>query len=192
MSDNLDFTRLVSLNNPAAASQYQPANTILSQNQPQLLDPFFDDEDDVPDSAFGRPLPAIHPEQSHPSTVQGVYPDGSGTVKSGALEELPQEWVFDDDAFQATSEQPFPGSSSFPGPFRMAENITSPRRKKWKWPWQKDRIVLGDRIVALNNEVANDDFCSNFVSTSKYNAMTFLPKFLTGTVPMSALLCCNV
>lgn len=38
----------------------------------------------------------------------------------------------------------------------------------------------GDRIVQLNDPLANDksDFLDNYVSTSKYNVLTFVPKFL--------------
>ncbi|EST09357.2 P-type ATPase, A domain protein [Kalmanozyma brasiliensis GHG001] len=38
----------------------------------------------------------------------------------------------------------------------------------------------GDRIIQLNDPLANDksDFLDNYVSTSKYNILTFVPKFL--------------
>lgn len=38
----------------------------------------------------------------------------------------------------------------------------------------------GDRIVQLNDPLSNDksDFLDNYVSTSKYNVLTFVPKFL--------------
>jgi phospholipid-transporting ATPase len=188
MSDNLDFTRLVSLNNPAAARQYQPAGSdyppSASQQQPQLLDPFFDDDDEVPDSAFGRPpVPSRSVTNTLPSPPNTLHPAGSGQSKSNLPgEEIPEEWVFEDDPAQSTSDRPFPGSASFPGPFHVTDSTTVPRRRKWKWkwPWQRDKIILGDRVVALNNDAANDDFCSNFVSTSKYNVIDFFPKFLTG------------
>ncbi|EKM53518.1 uncharacterized protein PHACADRAFT_259936 [Phanerochaete carnosa HHB-10118-sp] len=90
-----------------------------------------------------------------------------------------QDW--DDEVQQPPPHtRPFPGSTQ-----SSASGPTQPRGKaprkpfKWKWPWKKDEKVLeGERIVALNNSVANSDYCSNFVSTSKYNAVTFLPKFL--------------
>ena len=37
------------------------------------------------------------------------------------------------------------------------------------------------------NSPANADFCSNFVSTSKYNMLTFVPKFLFGLFESSLL-----
>ncbi|KAG2078537.1 hypothetical protein BDR04DRAFT_1183266, partial [Suillus decipiens] len=51
--------------------------------------------------------------------------------------------------------------------------------RKWKWPWQRGNELTGERIITLNNPLMNDDYCSNFVSTSKYNMISFLPKFLT-------------
>jgi phospholipid-transporting ATPase len=39
----------------------------------------------------------------------------------------------------------------------------------------------GDRIIRINDPVTNDregDFADNYISTSKYNALTFIPKFL--------------
>lgn len=52
------------------------------------------------------------------------------------------------------------------------------KSRKWKWPWQEEKVLSGERIIALNNNAANAEYCSNVVSTSKYNMVTFLPKFL--------------
>lgn len=40
----------------------------------------------------------------------------------------------------------------------------------------------GERIARLNDPVGNEkeDYCDNWISTSKYNVVTFLPKFLVG------------
>ncbi|OAX41767.1 phospholipid-translocating P-type ATPase [Rhizopogon vinicolor AM-OR11-026] len=83
----------------------------------------------------------------------------------------PQGWAFDDDALSPT----FSASPSFPG-----EPLTRPfkQRRRWKWPWQTEKELTGERIITLNNPSMNDDYCSNFVSTSKYNLVTSLPKFL--------------
>ncbi|KAJ6602154.1 calcium transporting ATPase [Mycena sp. CBHHK59/15] len=188
MSD--DFLRLVTQANPAAR-QYQPANgyppssasTPYAAHSPQHMDPFFDDDDDnVPDSAFGRPN--IGPMDSQasglPLTRHAVPPAGSGPSKVSG-EGIPQGWNFDDDDFRPANEPTFAGSSSFTGlPNSKSEKVTAPSRKrKWKWPWQKDKVLTGDRIIALNNAPANIEYASNFVSTSKYNLATFVPKFLT-------------
>ncbi|KAF7362154.1 Phospholipid-transporting ATPase [Mycena venus] len=186
MSD--DFLRLVSQANPAAR-QYQPANGYppasvstpsYADHSPQLMDPFFDDDEDVPDSAFGRPPPGPMDSQASglPLTRNAVPPAGSGPSRSG--EGVPQGWNFDDDDFRPAGQPAFAGSGSFNGtaPNSKTKPVPSPKRK-WKWPWQKEKAQIGDRVIALNNASANVDYCSNFVSTSKYNVASFLIKFLT-------------
>src|SRR4051812_22485589 len=113
MSD--DFLRLVSQANPATR-QYQPANNgyppaaaagPYSDQSPQIMDPFFDDEDDnVPDSAFGRPAPMRSQESGLPLSRNAAAPAGTGP--SGSTNGLPQGWNFDDDDFQPANGQTFP------------------------------------------------------------------------------------
>ncbi|KAF8448709.1 hypothetical protein L210DRAFT_3387838 [Boletus edulis BED1] len=81
---------------------------------------------------------------------------------------------------QGWSEGTFRGGTSFPGvqPTSMTPTPPPRRRKKWRWPWDKQLELTGERIIALNNPIMNDDFGDNFASTSKYNPVTFLPKFL--------------
>jgi len=55
------------------------------------------------------------------------------------------------------------------------------KKWKWKWPWEKEAGPIGERVITLNNSEMNDQFCSNFVSTSKYNVVTFVPKFFKGS-----------
>ncbi|KZO96121.1 phospholipid-translocating P-type ATPase [Calocera viscosa TUFC12733] len=52
--------------------------------------------------------------------------------------------------------------------------------KGWRWPWQKKVVLEGERIIRVNDPQTNElsAFEDNYVSTSKYNALTFLPKFL--------------
>lgn len=183
-----DFLRLVSQANPATR-QYQPANNgyppsastagpYTDRSPQQLMDPFFDDEDEnIPDSAFGRPAPMQSQESDLPLARSAAPPAGVGP--SSSSNGLPQGWNFDDDDFQPANGQRFPGPSD---PKRQKPAPKSSRFKvsKWKWPWKKEKVLTGERVVALNNSVANAEFCSNFVSTSKYNLMTFLPKFLFG------------
>lgn len=176
MSD--DFRRLVSHANPAAR-QYQPANSVNayppssgSSHTPQTLDPFFDDDDDgMPDSAFGRPGPMQSQESGLPLARSAAKPAGSGIPGLG--DGVPQGWNFDDDDLQpAGGSSPHIGTQKSP-----AKALLS---RKWRWPWNRESVITGERVIALNNSAANTDFCSNFVSTSKYNALTFIPKFLTG------------
>ncbi|TFK44439.1 calcium transporting ATPase [Crucibulum laeve] len=185
MSD--DFLRLVSQANPATR-QYQPANNgyppsasgqYNSNQSPQLMDPFFDDEDDnMPDSAFGRPAAMQSQESGLPLARSAAPPAGFGQSKSSLGDGIPQGWNFDDDDVRPTNQPPFAGSASFPGSKQHTMKASTSRKRKWKWPWAKEKELKGERIIALNNSVANDEYGSNFVSTSKYNLATFVPKFL--------------
>ncbi|KDR75257.1 hypothetical protein GALMADRAFT_249254 [Galerina marginata CBS 339.88] len=176
-----DFLRLVSQANPATR-QYQPAHNgyppsaagPYSDHSPQLMDPFFDDEDEnVPDSAFGRPPPMRSQESGLPLARSAAPPAGVDP-SSG----LPQGWNFDDDDFQPVNGQTFPGPSKSTIPTATSSKISRFKSRKWKWPWEKEKVLTGERVVALNNSVANAEYCSNFVSTSKYNMLSFFPKFL--------------
>ncbi|KAF8160853.1 calcium transporting ATPase [Crassisporium funariophilum] len=183
MSD--DFLRLVSQANPATR-QYQPANNgyppsatagPYSDRSPQLMDPFFDDEDEnVPDSAFGRPAPMHSQESGLPLRRAAAPPAGTGP--SDSSNGIPQGWNFDDDDFQPANSQSFPGSSPYQTAQQPSSKTSKPKSRKFKWPWQKEKVLTGERVIALNNSIANAEFCSNFVSTSKYNLASFLPKFL--------------
>lgn len=178
-----DFLRLVSKANPATR-QYQPthngyppaanaAGPYSDRSPQQFMDPFFDDEDDnVPDSAFGRPAPMRSQESGLPLARSAAPPAGVGP--SASANTLPQNWNFDDDDGAA-----FPGPS---GPISLTPPSKKSRFKmpKWQWPWEKEKELTGERVIALNNSDANADFRSNSVSTSKYNLATFLPKFLYG------------
>ncbi|KAJ7287299.1 aminophospholipid-transporting P-type ATPase [Mycena rebaudengoi] len=97
-----------------------------------------------------------------PLARNAVPPAGSGSRGNG--EGVPQGWNFDDDDFRPANEPPFAG-------FQLLQ--------RWKWPWQKEKVLTGERIIALNNAPANAEYGSNFVSTSKYNLASFIPKFLT-------------
>jgi len=170
MSD--DFVRLVSQANPAN-NQYQQTSSGYPPKSPHdQLDPFFDDEDDDgPDNAFGRPTPMpMH------SQTSGIHLTGNAALPAGA----PQPWSFDDEDPQQT----YPGSAP-PSSSHMILDEKQKKRRipriKWEWPWKKkEQVLAGERTIALNNSPANDEYCSNYVTTSKYNMATFLPKFLLG------------
>jgi Phospholipid-translocating ATPase N-terminal len=173
-----DFARLVSQANPAAAldPQYQRANNGYPPSaRPRdfhastlLLDPFFDDEDEgeVPDSAFGGVT--AQAKESKLNLPGQAAPLAGASKSSLTTDDVPQGWTFDQDdpPIQA------PQSSS-----RESNKVS---RRRWKWPWQKEQILTGERVIALNNPEANAYFLSNYVSTAKYNMMTFIPKFLFG------------
>jgi phospholipid-transporting ATPase len=174
-----DFTRLVSQVNPAAVlnPQYQRTdNGYPPSHRPQdshasnlLLDPFFDDEDEgeVPDSAFGgAPTPQAKESEVH---LPGQAAPLAGASKSSLnTDGVPQGWTFDQDDPPIQTSRP---------PVRESNRVS---RRRWRWPWQKEQVLTGERVIALNNPAANADFLSNYVSTAKYNMMTFVPKFLFG------------
>jgi phospholipid-transporting ATPase len=187
-----DFLRLVSQANPATR-QYQPAHngyppsssTGPYLDSPQPMDPFFDDDDDhMPDSAFGRPAPMQSQESGLHLTSAAAPHAGSGPSKQGFGDGVPQGWNFDDDDFQPPNQTQFPGSKQYTN----QPSSSSPRKRKWewKWPWRKEKELTGERIIMLNNSLGNADFCSNSISTSKYNLASFVPKFLAGMFSLRA------
>ncbi|KAF8309112.1 Ca-transporting ATPase [Clavulina sp. PMI_390] len=170
-----DFARLVSRANPAAArGQYaQPGNVQGPSATDYAMDPFFDDEDD---SAAGPHYPqSMHTQ----GTLMDSVPDlplranaapPAGVKPTASTIGLPQGWDFQDEP--VALPQPAVASSS-KAPRRSS-------RRKWKWPWSKEVQLEGEREIFLNDAPRNDaqSFMSNYVSTSKYNVATFVPKFL--------------
>ena len=51
-------------------------------------------------------------------------------------------------------------------------------RGRWRWPGERAGLHR-EQVVAFNLD-ANANFLSNYVSTTKYNIVTFVPKFLFG------------
>src|SRR6266404_9613896 len=169
-----DFARLVSQANPATSKYHRPGNgyppsgpPYESHNSPQLLDPFFDDEDegDVPDSAFGG-FQTPHVKESDLHLPSQAAPLAGTSKLSLPTDGAPQGWTFDQDDPPIQAPPPTP------------RNIKKAPRRRWKFPWQKESVSTGERVAALNNPAANVDFLSNYVSTAKYNMVTFVPKFL--------------
>ena len=155
------FARLVHGANPAAVNRYPPTATTTA------MDPFFDDDDDLLDVS-NHAFPTRSQESGLPLTDAAAPPAGLGN--SSVTLSQQRGW----------SEDPFQGSASFPGLHTTAKPPTPRKRKKWKWPWEKQVVLTGERVIALNNPLMNNEFPDNFVSTSKYNPVSFLPKFLKG------------
>ncbi|EIN08690.1 aminophospholipid-transporting P-type ATPase [Punctularia strigosozonata HHB-11173 SS5] len=99
-------------------------------------------------------------------------------------------WTFDDDDEPGMSALQYSdggtAAAAAAGPYGGAgSGLRTVKRKRarrqWKWPWAKEKVLGGERVVPLNGESAGapgqDEFCSNYVSTSKYNVVTFVPKF---------------
>ncbi|KAG1828470.1 Ca-transporting ATPase [Suillus variegatus] len=196
MNSDESFSALVNTANPAASGYRQrdsnnpyihsdsTTNNITPSGyppQPNLMDPFFDDDDDDASHSNFTMYSAQRPMQSQESGLplarSAAPPAGIGTSSTSLATTpngQPQGWAFDDDSLSpAFSPAPsFPAEPSIPmHPLK--------RRRKWKWPWQRDKELTAERVITLNNALMNVDYCSNFVSTSKYNMVSFLPKFLT-------------
>ncbi|KAH7099203.1 hypothetical protein BKA62DRAFT_673754, partial [Auriculariales sp. MPI-PUGE-AT-0066] len=177
-----DFARLVSRTNPAQQYQqpaYQhnrgvPASSSDGRGGGGAMDPFFDDDDadsPMPDSAF-RPAPLSATRglnltrSAQPGRRQFQHDLGGGE---------PQGWSFDD--------QPFPGSGNFNGlpqhTSSSSRNVEPQQQKPVKKPRTVQMALEPRKGIALNNHAANaqEDFMSNYVSTTKYNLASFLPKF---------------
>jgi len=179
-----DFARLVSRANPAASrGQYlQPGTEGAPSAADYAMDPFFEDEDE------SSPVPHYPQSVRTAETLMDSVPDlpltsnavpPAGTRKGPSATSLPQGWDFQDDAV------------ALPPPATAAPPSKSPRkggRRKWKWPWTKEAQLEGEREIYLNDAPRNDaqNFISNYVSTSKYNVATFVPKFMKGA-PYQAL-----
>lgn len=146
------------------------------------MDPFFHDDDDIdspmPGSAFRPAAMASH--ESSMNLARSAQPiAGKSQTSLGA----PQGWTFDEDDLPAPSVEPFKGSGNFNGLPQHAEKQKPKKVKEpFRWPWQKRVQLEGERKIALNDHPTNtaQAFCTNYVSTSKYNAATFVPKFLLG------------
>ena len=69
----------------------------------------------------------------------------------------------------------------FEGMKRTMRTMNDDFRRAWgKQP--SNKVQEGERVVQLNDTVANElqKFSDNYVSTGKYNFVTFVPKFLVG------------
>lgn len=152
----------------------------------------------MPDSAFATGRSATAPMQSQDSGLplrdNAAPPAGSGPSKTSLAGD--GIWSFDDEEVQMPTGggRAFDGSAAFPGTpvstekASKSKNKATGRKWRWRWPWQKEKELVGERIIALNNSPMNADYCSNFVSTSKYNMASFVPKFLGGAFRVFYLL----
>ncbi|KAI6029455.1 hypothetical protein PISMIDRAFT_507686, partial [Pisolithus microcarpus 441] len=193
MDSEESFVALVNAANPAAYKSTSPAQGSSSQHPPtyppfanaqsrsqpapSLMDPFFDDDEDLLDlSPATTPRPMQSQESGLPLTHAAAPPAGLDSPSPS----LPTHGAGQPYGWNFESQATFPGNASFPGAPSAQRKHTIRRRKKWKWrwPWEKEIQPTGERVIVLNNSAMNIDFCSNFVSTSKYNVVTFTPKFL--------------
>lgn len=129
----------------------------------------------MPFGSLGKP-DFIHTESGLPLAHAGVVPAGTAFAPSPAS--APPTWGFDEDDDEQLAAKRRSLAFSAKG---------KERARSW-WSGVKDLATgkrkppEGERTCYLNDEKANAQFkfCSNYVSTTKYNLVTFLPKFLFG------------
>ena len=172
---------------PSDAAGYPPSGSrsLDNNSNPFLIAGEDDEEYDTPitDSRF-RQAPMQSIDSGLPLTKAAAPPAGTGQSN---MNNNQSNWTFDDDLPNTT----FAGSDSFPGVAQPPRSkAPAPQKKKWKWPWAKEEKLTGERVIVLNGRASNaaQGFTSNYVSTSKYNLITFLPKFLAGMLISSHLL----
>lgn len=210
-SNEDDFASLVSRSNPAAQqprrasyAQAGPSSGYPPSHQPQPapsihttyeMDPFFDDEDEQMPQSAGI---GTFSNAAGPGRAAGTSSFGGTTLIDGDMDsttDLPltksamppagilsreakqpnKDWTFDDDDV--------PASLPTMAPSRPPTHQPTKRRFQWKWPWEKKKLLSPERKIWLNDRFSNEaeGYCNNYVSTSKYNLVTFVPKFLGGT-----------
>lgn len=164
---NLDFNKLVSRANPAAAQYQAPINHGYPPNGDSERQNIFliDDDLDEDDKTFtSEPPHASFRPSGMVSTESGL------PLAKSAAEVAGTSWMDDEPELEP------------PRPPR--ETVRERIRREWKpkWPWKKEEVLEGERVIEVNDEQANhvQGFDSNYVSTSKYNPVTFMPKFLLG------------
>lgn len=180
----------------AQAGTYPPPQNAVSPGTAQPMDPFFDDDEDdanpfgdgrgnpfgdkyaAPGNSTGNAYGMSTPNLG--LTANAVPPAGVGASTSTVAlgkDGMPPGWAFDDDepVNQPATSRSAPASSS--GGLKGAMNKTG---GGWKWPWAKEKVYEGERQVWLNDQARNigEGYPNNYVSTSKYNLATFIPKFL--------------
>ncbi|KAG8782134.1 hypothetical protein FRC12_021196 [Ceratobasidium sp. 428] len=179
----------------APASTYPPPQNALSPAAGQRMDPFFDDEDEDDANPFGdgrgNPFGDKHaaPSQAYGMSTPNLglkanaaAPAGVGASTSTVAlgkDGMPAGWAFDDD--EPVNQPTLPRSA--PPPSSSGRGGIKAALKKpgggWKWPWSKEKVLEGERTIWLNDAARNitEGYPTNYVSTSKYNLVTFLPKF---------------
>ncbi len=187
--DDDDFANLVKGANPAmtasSSSAYPPQGHPQQQQQqrtsnPFEMDPFFDDDDDqTPNPIQANPFTTPGASVSTLPLSKGAVPPAGSYFqddqwdKSTNQPQQQKQWTFDADDDDVLPQ---------PGTIPRNAPIKTKRRFNFQLPWGKKKVLAPERKIWLNDREANEgeSYCSNYVSTTKYNAVTFMPKFLAG------------
>ncbi|GAA5915739.1 uncharacterized protein JCM6883_002941 [Sporobolomyces salmoneus] len=176
-----------------AANQFGTAvdvsNQSLGKGGYDDYNPFYDDDEDLATSGFGTSQPSL-PYDSRPEygrngasyshdeslTANAQKPAGFGQGRMGE----PSRNMLDEDDEEIIQAKA-----------RLAAMQAKQSRRKGdtvQKVWEEVRRILkggpkvyeGERVIHLNNPTLNaaNKYSNNSISTSKYNFVTFLPKFL--------------
>lgn len=163
-----------------------------STRRPLTRSPFHsDDEEDLATTSFAVSQNDLsRPDYSRadrsyagsaPLTAHAQQPAGFGQGQLGERS-APKNMLDDDDelvqakariaARQAKSQRALEARGTLEGLWKDVKRVVM----------GGPRVYQGERVVHLNNETMNkaEKWPGNSVSTSKYNIVTFLPKFLAG------------
>lgn len=103
---------------------------------------------------------------------------GMGQLRDDSSRSLPKHSMMDDDEEMiAAARRMIP-----PSQHRPSDTL------KAAWKGLRDRyngvpkVLTGERMIHINNPPLNESskFANNYVSTSKYSLLTFIPKFFAG------------
>ncbi|KIO29101.1 hypothetical protein M407DRAFT_228764 [Tulasnella calospora MUT 4182] len=163
------------------------------------LDPFFDDDDDqqTPHATATTFPPSVsaptprHPGRQPSLTILDEPLDSSADLPLTKAAAPPAGRSFNDAGSSGMQQQnswAFEDDDGLPAPNSRYERGGQPRnaplrqqtKRTWKWPWEKQKALAPERKIWLNDRASNETegYSSNYVSTTKYNLVTFVPKFL--------------
>ncbi|KAG8908110.1 hypothetical protein FRC00_011425, partial [Tulasnella sp. 408] len=163
------------------------------------LDPFFDDDDEqqTPHATATTFPPSVsaptprHPGRQPSLTILDEPLDSSADLPLTKAAAPPAGRSFNDAGSSGMQQQntwTFDDDEGLPAPNSRYERGGQPRnaplrqrtKRTWKWPWERQKALAPERKIWLNDHPSNEaeGYCSNYVSTTKYNLVTFVPKFL--------------
>lgn len=117
-----------------------------------------------------------------PLTSNAQVPAGHGMGQIGETgRPVQQSGMLDDDEEIIAARTKMSKKKAAPG-VGIAETVKEAIKEAKRRMKGGHKMYTGERMIHINNQPLNDasKFCNNYVSTSKYNLVTFLPKFFIG------------
>ncbi|GAA6033681.1 hypothetical protein JCM8097_004379 [Rhodosporidiobolus ruineniae] len=158
--------------------------------------PYYDDEDDLPTTTFGASSASLPYDDPRPNfdragpsysgdaslTAYAAAPAGFGQGQMG--ERGPARNVLDEEDDEIVAAKQRIAAQQAKEARKMARKGENPLAGVWREVKRRakggPRVYEGERVIHLNHPGLNaqNKLPGNSVSTSKYNLVTFLPKFL--------------